>query len=107
MPSKLTTILSVGGLALITANPGTGLHTLVNSHNVGIVVESENQKALDDGILKAVLEDNTHLHKNARAYAENHLAIEMIMHRFADFVFNKKTSTESLALGKTSSIGAL
>lgn len=106
MPSKLTTILSVGGLALITANPGTGLHTLVNSHDIGIVVDSENQKALDDGILKAVLEDNMYIHKNARAYAENHLAIDMIMHRFADFVFNKRTLTEPVAVGKTSSITA-
>lgn len=95
MPSKLTTILSVGGLALITANKGTGLNTLVKNHHVGIVVDSENQKALEDGILEAVLEDTTELRMNARTYAENNLAIDMIMNRFADVVFGNTQSAEA------------
>ncbi|CAN0602142.1 unnamed protein product, partial [Ectocarpus sp. 12 AP-2014] len=35
MPSKLTTILAVGGIALITANENTDLYRLVHSHNMG------------------------------------------------------------------------
>ncbi len=95
MPSKLTTILSVGGLALITANPGSGLHTLVNDHNIGLVVEAENQQALNNGILKATKEDNSALNDRARVYAENYLAIEMIMRRFEEFVFKKQENVLS------------
>src|SRR5690554_301438 len=39
MPSKLTSILAVGGLALITANKGAGLHTLISKYGVGVVVD--------------------------------------------------------------------
>jgi colanic acid biosynthesis glycosyl transferase WcaI len=84
MPSKLTTILAVGGLALVTANKGTSLHTLVEKHQMGIVVDAENQKALIDGILKAYLKDNTVIRKNARAFAESHLSIDKIMKRFEE-----------------------
>jgi colanic acid biosynthesis glycosyl transferase WcaI len=81
MPSKLTTILAVGGLALITANKGIYLHRLVDAHNMGILVDAENQQALNEGILKAVLTDNKEIIKNARAYAETNLSINDIMQK--------------------------
>ncbi len=37
MPSKLTTILSVGGLAIITANAGSGLYKMITDNNIGLV----------------------------------------------------------------------
>ncbi|MBA4057684.1 MAG: colanic acid biosynthesis glycosyltransferase WcaI, partial [Marivirga sp.] len=89
MPSKLTTILSVGGLSLITANKGSGLYSLAEKHKIGLLIEAENQIALNDGILHAVSEDFSQMNKNARAYAEKYLSIDNVMHNFAQFIANK------------------
>jgi len=86
MPSKLTTILAVGGLALITANPGTSLHDLVSRYDMGILVNAEDQQALDEGICRAIDADASVMRANARAYAETYLAIGKIMSRFEETV---------------------
>ncbi|WP_299822981.1 WcaI family glycosyltransferase [uncultured Pontibacter sp.] len=82
MPSKLNTVLAIGGLALVTANKGSGMHTLIERHNMGILVDAENQEALNAGILRAITESTEELAKNARVYAESHLAISKIMMNF-------------------------
>jgi len=82
MPSKLTTILAVGGVALITANEGSSLHTLVQEHEMGLLVDAENQQALNEGIRAAIANDNTRIARNARAYAENNLSVTSIMNAF-------------------------
>lgn len=82
MPSKLTTILAVGGLALITANEGTSLHDLVKAHEMGIVVPAEDQQALYEGLLQAINEDSGHITRRAGDYARNYLAIDTIMAAF-------------------------
>ncbi|WP_343692727.1 WcaI family glycosyltransferase [Chitinophaga sp.] len=82
MPSKLTTILAVEGLALITANEGTSLYELVNKHQLGIVVQAENQQALYEGLLQAINEDSGHITSRAGDYARNFLAIDSIMTSF-------------------------
>jgi colanic acid biosynthesis glycosyl transferase WcaI len=86
MPSKLTTMLSVGGLSLITANEGTGLYKVVKKHEMGILVPAENQTALNEGIRNAVNGDYTHLSHNARKYAEDYLAINKTMQNFAQTI---------------------
>lgn len=86
MPSKLTTILAVGGLVIVTANPGCTLHNLVEFHQLGILVDSENQAALNEGIRKALSQDHSHLTRNARAFAESHLSIDRIMGDFENRV---------------------
>lgn len=82
MPSKLTTILAVGGLALITANEGSGLHTLVKNHQVGVLAEAENQQALNNAIRYALDNPTEELRHNAQQYAENYLFIDKIMTEF-------------------------
>ncbi len=82
MPSKLTAILAVGGLSLVTANPGSSLYEVVNGYQLGIVVPSENQEALNEGIRKAVTEDHAGLRGNARSYAVEYLSIDKVMGRF-------------------------
>lgn len=82
MPSKLTTIMAVGGLAVITANPGTSLFEVVQLGKTGIVVAAEDQAALKEGILTAVYNEAGHITGNAREYALNYLAIDKIMVRF-------------------------
>ncbi|MEJ8800526.1 WcaI family glycosyltransferase [Pontibacter sp. H249] len=82
MPSKLNTVLAIGGLALVTANEGSGMHNLLGKYKMGILVEAENQQALNQGILTAITEDTSELTFNARAYAEAHLSIDKIMMNF-------------------------
>ena len=82
MPSKITTILAVGGLAVITANKDSSLHSLVETFNMGILVQAEDQHALNEGIARAIGTNDNTIASNARAYAENHLAIDKIMEKF-------------------------
>lgn len=98
MPSKLTTILSVGGLSLITANKGSGLYSLAEKHKIGLLVDAENQLALNEGILRAATEDFSQINKNARAYAERHLSIENVMSDFEQFITTqtKRRSDQNL-----------
>jgi colanic acid biosynthesis glycosyl transferase WcaI len=88
MPSKLTTILAVGGLALITATEESSLHELVSEYQMGLLVAAENQAALNEGIRQAIWDDNQSVVANARAYAEKHLAINSIMADFKNTVLS-------------------
>lgn len=84
MPSKLTNILAVGGLALITADPGSSLYDLVDKHHVGLVVPSEDTDALVRGIEGALSRDHSDIHANSRRYAERFLSIDGVLsHYFA------------------------
>ncbi len=94
MPSKLVTILSVGGLALITANRGSGLHTLAKNHKVAHVTEAENLEALKSSLVELVdhPDENALIRKTARAYAEEFLNMHSVMNRFArDIVSRRET----------------
>ncbi len=88
MPSKLTTILSVGGLAVITANAVSGLYKMITDNNIGIVCPAENIPSLSHVINRALNEDNTYISINARRYAENFLAIDNIMQRYKEDVID-------------------
>lgn len=84
MPSKLATILSVGGLALVTANSGSGLHSVVKEHRMGILVNAEDQQALAEGIKTSISQNHEEIRRNARHYAEDYLAIDRIMGAFEE-----------------------
>jgi colanic acid biosynthesis glycosyl transferase WcaI len=86
MPSKLTTILAIGGLALITANEGSGLHTLVQKYNIGLLVRAEDQQALNAGIQQALSGNNEMLTVNARLYAEKYLSIDNVMNSMGKYL---------------------
>jgi len=74
MPSKITVILAVGGLALDTADPGSGLYEEIEKHRIGILVNAEDTDALLEGIKNALLNDNDDIRSNARNYAVDHLS---------------------------------
>ncbi len=88
MPSKLTTILSVGGLAIITANVGSGLYKMVTDSNIGLISPAENVAALSELIELVLKKDYTNICINARKYAEEFLAIDKIMTRYTEEVIN-------------------
>ena len=84
MPSKLTNILAVGGLAIITANPGNSLYDEVSSHRIGLLSEAENPEALAKAIKIGLMEDCSDYKERAREYAENYLSIDKVMKRFTE-----------------------
>ena len=88
MPSKLTTILAVGGLALVTANKDSELHRLIDTNNIGLLIEADNQIALIEGILKAAGENWQAIYINAREYAEKNLSIDSILTSYETTVLN-------------------
>jgi colanic acid biosynthesis glycosyl transferase WcaI len=86
MPSKLTTILSVGGLAIVAALEGTNLHQIVSANSIGIVIEPENKTSLLQA-LESVLKNNfENIKRNARAYAEEYLSIETVFPRYVTYM---------------------
>lgn len=86
MPSKLTAIWSAGGLALVTAEPGSTLHTVIKAHNMGVVIDCEDEKLLMDTIIDCCLSDYSPANLNARRYAEKFLNKNNILQDLMDRV---------------------
>ncbi len=88
LPSKLTTILAVGGISIVTANPGTSLYTIVNTNKIGIIAEPDNQSALNNAIKTALtrIDENQSISHNARTYAVEQLSTNNILHKFINTV---------------------
>lgn len=82
MPSKLTTILAIGGMVIATAKEGTSLSDVVTGHNMGLVIEPGEQALLNASILQALGEDNEVRKENARTYAQNFIAIDGIFSHY-------------------------
>ncbi len=87
MPSKLTTILAVGGLSIVTASRGTSLHQVMHATDLGILIEPEDMCLLYNAIMEAINSDSAFLKTNARLYAETHLSSEIILNRFIENIF--------------------
>ena len=79
MPFNLTTIIAAGGLAIITANPGSGLHSLVAEHRIGVLVGAENTNNLKECILQVVSNDFMAVERNAPRYAEGYLSTDEVV----------------------------
>jgi colanic acid biosynthesis glycosyl transferase WcaI len=84
MPSKLAAILAVGGLALITAERGTSLHSLVREHQMGYLIDPEDQDALNDSIVQLSTGNYEYMRKNARKYAEDFLSKDRVLMKFEE-----------------------
>ena len=82
MPSKLTNILAVRGLALVTANEGSTLYNLITKYKIGIVVKAEDELALNAGIDDALNLPVEEFKDNAYAYAKQHLSIDEVMRSY-------------------------
>ena len=79
MPSKLTTILSVGGLVIVTASENTNLFKLVADNHIGAAIEPENEMLLTETIKKLSTGDFDHLRKNAFQYANTYLEKDNVL----------------------------
>jgi len=88
MPSKLTTILAVGGASIITASLGTSLYDMVHDYDFGYVVEPQdrdNQDLLTKQILQIKLDGELEAKReNARKYAVRYLEVDKVMNKFVE-----------------------
>jgi colanic acid biosynthesis glycosyl transferase WcaI len=100
MPSKLSTILSVGGVAIVTASKGTSLHEVISSNNLGILVEPDNQEALLAAIITAVDNEFKEKGENGRLHAENNLSANSILADFFSVVLNIEKNTIKPSIGE-------
>jgi colanic acid biosynthesis glycosyl transferase WcaI len=82
MPSKLTTIWSSGGLALVTAQPNTTLHAAVEKHKMAVVIDCEDDNLLREAIIRCCSDDFSMETSNARTYALNYLSRNNILSKF-------------------------
>ena len=98
MPSKLSNICSVGGLAVVTAEAGSALYDVIANNNIGFICPPEDVIKLKTCIEKAVKTNNTALRTNARSYAEKHLCINKIMQQYITHVLSVDYSYPKLQL---------
>jgi colanic acid biosynthesis glycosyl transferase WcaI len=96
MPSKLSAILSIGGAVLVTAAHQSTLHNVISEHQMGLLVEPENQQALIDTITAVVETDNGRIKKNALKYANRFLLKEKILSAYFKNFNNDNYSTPAL-----------
>lgn len=82
LPSKFMSILSAGGVALVTAEPGTSLYNMITEHSLAHICEAENKMALYESIRTILKNDQSEVKNRARTFAENHLSIDAILSTF-------------------------
>jgi colanic acid biosynthesis glycosyl transferase WcaI len=87
LPSKLCTILSIGGVAIVTANEGTSLHSIINSCDMGVLIEPESPAALSHAIHTTLNNGIDKKRENARRYAEHYLSSNKILTDFFEGMF--------------------
>jgi colanic acid biosynthesis glycosyl transferase WcaI len=94
LPSKLTSILSARGYALITAEVNTELGLLC-ANNVGIAerVEPENLNAFISGLNKLLAKDTKSHNKVARQYALDSLNKDAVLQSFEQSLSKLKASS--------------
>jgi colanic acid biosynthesis glycosyl transferase WcaI len=82
MPSKLTSILAVGGCAIVTASEGTTLYEVMTTHNLGLIIEPEEVDILKVTIQNSIKINLSEYENNARLYAERFLDKKAILNQF-------------------------
>jgi colanic acid biosynthesis glycosyl transferase WcaI len=83
MPSKLTNILAIGGVSIVTAIRGSSLHELISSNQLGIIAPPDNVDALVQVISTAVQSSNVEISINALEYAKQNFSIGNIISNFS------------------------
>ncbi|WP_419801740.1 WcaI family glycosyltransferase [Mucilaginibacter sp.] len=81
MPSKLTTILAIGGQVIATASPQTTLYNVITNNRLGKVIEPDDVQQLCEAIT-GFLQNPKVYAVTARTYALQHLSVEVIMEKF-------------------------
>lgn len=83
LPSKLTSILSVGGHFIVTAEKGTELYHIVKTHpGIGMLIPPENPELLASSIITLLTNNTDSYNPVARTYAKTNLSKEAVLSRF-------------------------
>lgn len=83
LPSKLTSILSVGGHSIITAEKGTELYHIVKSNpGIATVIPPEKPEILASEIVGLLQKDTSKYNAPARKYAEQKLEKDAVLSNF-------------------------
>ncbi|MCJ7800959.1 MAG: WcaI family glycosyltransferase [Candidatus Marinimicrobia bacterium] len=90
LPSKFTSILSAGGVSIISAKQGTQLSQLVKKHEIGYLVEPDSESELYSAINYLLVNKSQHnaISTNARKYANKYLSRDKILSQFENNVLN-------------------
>jgi colanic acid biosynthesis glycosyl transferase WcaI len=90
LPSKLTGILSVGGLVIVTTDQGSFLESIINQYNMGVCIEPENNTELLNALLRIYNKssESDEMRQNARNYALNYLNQDSILENFYNKVIS-------------------
>ena len=90
LPSKLTNILSAGGVSIISANPETQLSQMVKTYGLGYLIKPDSESELYTAINHLLLNksQNADISTNARIYAEKYLSKDKILSNFEKNVLN-------------------
>jgi colanic acid biosynthesis glycosyl transferase WcaI len=86
MPSKLSTILSIGGLAIVTAPTNSSLHRIISENNMSILIEPENHELLSKAIFSTLYSNHQHLKENAYKYSNKYLRKEFILTNYLKYL---------------------
>lgn len=91
LPSKLTNILSAGGVSIISANPKTELSQLVKKHEIGYIINPDSESELCNAINHLLANKSQHssIGLSARKYAEKYLSKDKILNNYENTVLNK------------------
>ncbi|MES1220804.1 MAG: glycosyltransferase [Bacteroidota bacterium] len=89
MPSKLTGILAAGGRPVVTAEPGTSLYEMIETHKLGILVKPESPVELSRAIETALATDLSLYRQHARQYAVDYLSRDSIMKKFEMEIYSR------------------
>jgi colanic acid biosynthesis glycosyl transferase WcaI len=83
LPSKLTSILSVGGHVIITAEKGIELYQIVEENpGIGTIIPPEDSEILASTILRLLKSNRSSYNTIARKYAETNLSKEAVLSKF-------------------------
>lgn len=87
LPSKLTNILAVGGLSIITAVKGTTLYDVINEHQMGVLIQPENAIVFEQAIIEFAKDHDTlkaNISENASQYASTYLNKTNVINHFIE-----------------------
>jgi len=90
LPSKLTNILAVGGLSIVTAVEGTTLYDVIDEHKMGVLIQPENISTFKEAIIRlanSTGEETSFLSENAKRYAHLCLNKANVIDSFIEDVF--------------------
>ncbi|MDI9363502.1 MAG: WcaI family glycosyltransferase [Flavobacterium sp.] len=90
LPSKLTNILAVGGLSIVTAVKGTTLYDVINTYQMGILITPETVLAFEQAIVNTANFNNlqkSKISENASQYAKNYLNKANVLNSFINQIY--------------------